>query len=181
MSEKIVVPEGMLKAACEETKPTTGQYAILRDGLGSAIRWLMSNDTSTQKELFDAVQDSFPIKGTCTSVHKVAFESGANWQRNWLRNLFLASEPEIGQDGTVEYLSGTTRPVAIWWRGSRWPIVTLSSHEDKEVPNIIKDLIPKEGEQVEPFYYGITPEEIDRTKKIALEAFRRGRGLGNQK
>jgi len=84
------------------------------------------------------------------------------------------------KDGTVEYLNGTTRPVAIWWEGKRWPIATLSDHEVK-VPRIIEDLIPAEGKQVGPFYYGITPDEIERTKKVVIEAFNRGRGLGNQK
>jgi len=44
-----------------------------------------------------------------------------------------------------------------------------------KVPDAILDLIPEEGKQCGPLYFGITPQEIGRMKKIAVEAYRRGK------
>jgi hypothetical protein len=41
-------------------------------------------------------------------------------------------------DGTIEYMTDTTRPVAIWWEGTRWPIATISRHEDMPMASDVK-------------------------------------------
>ncbi len=35
-------------------------------------------------------------------------------------------------DGTVEFLNGTTRPVAVWWKEKRWNVPTISPLEAAE-------------------------------------------------
>ena len=50
----------------------------------------------------------------------------------------------------------------------------MADEKKHVVPKAIKDLIPKEGAQCGPIYYGFTPQEIERTKAIAIEAFHRG-------
>ena len=178
MSNKITVPEDGLKAA--------HKYLWQKWGYENTIGGMETRPLGHPEwENVDGAIGAFLLWFKRELIHlrnsnKTPWQAGYNVALEDVSKMFLSLETEELQDGTVEYLNGTTRPVAIWWEGSRWPISTLSAHET-EVPNFIKDLIPKEGTQVGPLYYGITPEEIERTKKIAVEAFKRGRGLGNQK
>jgi len=48
-----------------------------------------------------------------------------------------------------------------------------------DVPDEIKDLIPPEGEQVGPLFYGATPESIQVITRVAVEAFKRGKEVKN--
>jgi hypothetical protein len=97
MSEQISIPEGMLDACVRAFHHYRNDEINSIEDVGSgqiestivaAFQWFLKNDTSTQKELFDACHDNFPVGGTCTPIHIVAFEAGVHWQRNFIRRMF---------------------------------------------------------------------------------------------
>lgn len=91
--KKIVVPEGMLKAACGATRGiTTGQWAILRDGLEAALLWLSGQDP-TQFEFDYAYEEAMRM-----SVPQGNFLGGWAACVKWQRNRFLAPDPEIPEE-----------------------------------------------------------------------------------
>ena len=64
------------------------------------------------------------------------------------------------------------------WNG---PCKRKDERDEKKfvVPEEIKDLIPEVGKQIGAVFYGITAGEVERSKEIAAEAYRRGKERGS--
>jgi hypothetical protein len=105
--KKIVVPEEMLRAAFNETHPTTGQYAILRDGLEAAMRWLSENPIQPTHEQCRDMIDRSGLQGErvpgIDDRPRISTRQAKCLVVNWQRCMFLAPDPEL----PGEYLSRT--------------------------------------------------------------------------
>jgi hypothetical protein len=85
--KKIVVPQGGLDAAAGATKNiTTGQWAILRDGLEAFCVWLSENPPKPDQVQEESIQNYLPGCGP------------AEFARQWIARMFLAPEPEVPED-----------------------------------------------------------------------------------
>jgi predicted RNase H-like HicB family nuclease len=69
--------------------------------LEEALRWILENDTSTITQVFNGCHEAFPCSETCTPIHKVAFEAGVYWQREFVRRIFLSPKPKDDLEMTV--------------------------------------------------------------------------------
>ncbi len=151
MSEKkYVVPEGMLNAFHDALCHT--REVDEDNALEAALRWLGENPIVPTHDQIDEMQIACDLPAFAHHGFERICEE-------WQLRMFLAPEPGLAKDGTVEFLTGSTRPVAIWWQGKRWPIATIAEPEPR-VPEQIKDLW-----EASP-----TPD----TKKRTIEAYRRG-------
>ena len=139
---EIVVPEGMRRAVGNVpvfSGVSGEQTTEIIDGiLNSVLRWQIEN--------WGTAPNSQRMPDIWYAKSKAKWEKfKSQWEYSQIpfvdlliffvtiyHESFLVPEPEVLKDGTVEYLNGTTRPVAIWWEGSRWPITTLSAHEPKK-------------------------------------------------
>lgn len=132
MSENnYVVPDGMINAAWEAVAAKmkecveegsgnrVAELHIARISLEAAVRWISENPPVPTSEQALAIEVSYP-----TRIHS---PSRTKFAEEWIRRMFLATKEKPIPDGIVEYLNGTTRPVAIWWQGNRCPIQTLDS------------------------------------------------------
>ena len=122
MSDKIVVPEGMLKASVETMVDNPVDYTGIRNlkkditksvsiGLEAALRWLSENPQVPTDEQIDEMIDSYSdIAGTPGATKRLIAE--------WQRRMFFAQESEVPEkvNGNligygVGYLG---RPVKLW-------------------------------------------------------------------
>ena len=104
MTEKrIVVPEGMLKAVWDVDGDGLGYIEEHRtlDHLEAALRWLDrildTCDVDFHRAILESERERYP--GSDNDLYviscRVAFEYGASFARNYVRRMYLASEPEV--------------------------------------------------------------------------------------
>jgi hypothetical protein len=147
MSEKkIVIPKGMLDAASLSTVKNNdfGQEFMSHYKEWPGIETVVKAVLRWQIENWGTAPNSQRMPDIWYAKSKAKWEKfKSQWEYSQIpfvdlliffvtiyHESFLVPEPEVLKDGTVEYLNGTTRPVAIWWEGSRWPIATLSTHDE---------------------------------------------------
>ena len=149
----IKVPEEMLKAvhAASEADTTFFDDGDAQPILKAALRWLYDKlDSLERKPYNDVLAHAY---NTCIGD---------------VRRMFRAPN-SLPEDGTVEFLAGTTRPVAVWWQGNRHRVVTFAEPD----PPQDKDLADRIFEAVGPLGYTPTHAELD---KIWDHIFRAGHG-----
>lgn len=114
----------------------------------------------------------------CTYLASMILEAALRWQRE---NAPVPSEMQMralrfataDNSFTHDYNQRAIHLAVEWIR-------RMYDAPDHRFDELIGDLIPPEGTQFGPIYYGITPQEIERTKKVAIEAFRRGMKAGTK-
>lgn len=198
---KINVPDEMLDAAINElgSKNFGNTLHVSLSGdlrwpgmepiLNQSLRWLVENGHTLLNDVqLKEISDEWESDKAHNGKHFYRWVI-----RESLRRMFLAPEEKSVPDGTVEYLTGTTRPVAIWWQNSRWPIQTITSeNSDHKCPvdgalgshkSLWGDLMPgySESEEIKNLLFRPDVAEKDRTmtaNERITEAFRRGFNKG---
>ena len=100
MIEKIVVPEGMLKAAKDvyHDKAQDGvDQSAVKEALKAALRWLSEHPIVPTDEQHDVLYKEFvSLPETRIVTNGTTFRSFFRWAIDaWQRRMFLAPEPEI--------------------------------------------------------------------------------------
>jgi hypothetical protein len=96
MSDKLKVPDGMLKAASDASDGFDPDGVILHLPLAAALGWLDNILHEGNVEFHRAILERGFARYPDTTAHitqRVAFEFGASFARNYIRQLFRQSDP----------------------------------------------------------------------------------------
>ena len=104
--KKIVLPEGMLKAAMDDIGERRGTYGgrIIEGALEAALRWLSDHPIIPTDTQMQALWDD--------SVGAGPFGTAKFAAVNWQRRMFLASEPEVPEEIKDLMLVGVNEEVS---------------------------------------------------------------------
>jgi len=180
IEKKIVVPEGMLKAA----QDSRGAYAdtntrlILSRGLDAALRWLSENPIvptlDQMQDLDEATLDVRPSSGDGYAMSRARIVE-------WQRRMFLDPEPEV--EPLTMYIMRHFDDVELDKQTLRnraeAAVSDFREHENRnvpepEVPEAIKDLLQPETHTDDRSPEPGTFVECSESNRRILEAYRRG-------
>jgi hypothetical protein len=94
VNKKIVVPEGMLKAAIASHNDAVlkGNTPLVRDALEAALRWLAENP------IVPTTEQVLAVRRACGETHTALTEKAKPLFAEWQRRMFLAPEPEVPEE-----------------------------------------------------------------------------------